>query len=212
MDVWITGANGGIGKSCCDYLSHHRLLTNDGDVQDKINLINLLGGFQPEVLVYCAGRNYLDWSYKISTIEFNWIYDTNVTGLIRCIQVAPTLSKVVVIGSDAARRPMRTSVAYNASKAAVEAAVKVIARERAHEGFVINCVSPGLIEGTAMTDYVIERTKELRPELDIEEYMLSGIPAGRPGEPSDVARVVKWLVDEAPDYLNGSIIELNGGR
>lgn len=211
-DVWIVGATGGIGRFCKEYLSHHRMLTNYCDVARAHMIREGLGSYKPEMLVYAAGINHLAWSRDLNPLDMMAVYDVNVVGVLRCLQAAPTLKRVVVIGSDAAVRPMRTSVAYNASKAALEAMVKCIARERAEEGFVINIVAPGLIEGTEMTMDVYRQTAELRPDLDLEQYMVSGIPAGRAGNAREIARVVKWLVDDAPDYLNGSVITVNGAR
>lgn len=221
MIVWVTGASGGIGSVIVTYLEDaghevYAMDSTDADVTQKGELdiyVRMLPK-PPTALVYAAGINHLDWSKDISTVSMNMVYDTNVTGLVRCLQVAPTLERIVVIGSDAARRPMRTSIAYNASKAALEAAVRVIARERAIDGVTINIVSPGLITGTAMTDYVLDRTREIRPRLDLAGYMIDNIPAGQPGRKADVAKVVKWLLDEeaAPSYLNGAVIDVNGAR
>ena len=210
-DVWIVGAEGGIGRFCCGYLHPHRMFTNYIDVTLSVEeIMKQLGDYEPSVLVYAAGVNHLDWSDRIDPERMLYVYNVNVVGLLRCIQAAPKLSTVVVIGSDAARRPMRTSAAYNASKAAVEAAVKCIARERPE--LRINVVAPGLIEGTAMTQYVYKRTAQLRPGFDLGSYMTDGIPAGRAGTVREVAEVVEWLVNKAPDYLTGSVIEVNGGR
>lgn len=197
-------------------LDKHARYGMDGsyDVSEKISIDRYIGSFTEDMhaLVYAAGANYLDWSQDIDTMDrMRYLYDVNCIGLIRCLQLRPEIEKCVVIGSDAATRPMRTSVAYNASKAALNAAVKCIARERARE-LQINIVSPGLISEGQMTAYVYDRTKELRPDLDLESYMLGGIPMGRPGYAVEVAEVVRWLLEDAPAYLNGSIIEVNGAR
>jgi 2,3-dihydro-2,3-dihydroxybenzoate dehydrogenase len=72
------------------------------------------------------------------------------------------VKRVVVVGSDAAWREMRTSVAYCASKAALHQAVRVIARERASEEFAINVVAPGMTEPTGMQEYVDESVPMIR--------------------------------------------------
>lgn len=216
MKIWIAGSDGGIGSACVDAMRKHPgniVWAMDGsyDVGDGENIVKFLGPNEPEALVYAVGTSYLEWSDKVLWSEVLRVFDVNVVGLLRCLQLATTVKKCVVIGSDAATRPMRTSVAYNASKAALHAAVKVIARERA-ETLQINVVAPGLIAPTGMTDYVYDRTKELRPGFSLQEYMTDQIPAGRSGQPSEVAQVVKWLLESAPDYLNGAIIDVNGAR
>jgi len=213
VKVWITGASGAIGKTIQGMLFEHETFTEWVNVRDQEQLDKYAQSLPSlDALVYAAGVNILEWSSNIVDTDMNYVYDVNVTGLIRCLQAAPEITKCVVIGSDAATKPMRTSVIYNASKAALNAAVKCIARERASNHFQINVVSPGLIVGTDMTEAVYQRTKELRPDLDLDSYMVGQIPMGRPGSPGDVARVVRWLLEDAPAYLNGSIIEVNGAR
>lgn len=218
MNVWICGG-GGIGGEIAKLLRvDHDVFESgkdDCNVGDRSWIDSWLRRRHPDVMeamVYTAGRNHLDYSMSIDPTEMLKAYSVNCVGLVRCLQACPTLRRVVVIGSDAATRPMRTSIAYNASKAALHAAVKVIARERAETGFVINVVAPGLIANTDMTNYVVERTTELRPDLDVMSYMIDQIPFGSPGRKIDVAVVTKWLLEFAPRYLNGSIIEVNGAR
>lgn len=214
--IWITGATGAIGTACRFVLDNsvvdHEIYADDVDVRWAQTILKFLRDKEPATLVYAAGYNHLDWSWEVDLECVRHAYDVNVVGLLRCIQMCDSLNQVVVIGSDAARRPMRTSVAYNASKAALEAAVKVIARERAREGFVINIVAPGLVKEGNMTQYVYTRTQVLRPEVDLQKYMLAQIPAGRAAYALEVASVVQWLVEGAPSYLNGAVIDVNGAR
>jgi NAD(P)-dependent dehydrogenase (short-subunit alcohol dehydrogenase family) len=213
MNVWVVGASGAIGSHCVGALEdNHNVITEHADVRSGHEIADALLSYRPDALVYAAGVNYLQWSLMLDWTEMLQTYDINVVGLIRCLALGATITKCVVIGSDAATRPMRTSLAYNASKAALHAAVKCIARERAGRHFQINVVAPGLIDKSDMTEYVYQRTKELRPELDLDNYMLDQIPMGRPGSPAEVAEIVRWLLEDSPQYLNGSIIEMNGAR
>lgn len=215
MIVWVAGADGAIGEACANSISQeHTVLAmkhEDADVQSGDDIVKFLGREEPDALVYAVGINILEWSDRVQWNEMLRLYDVNVVGLMRCLALAPTIKKCVVIGSDAATRPMRTSVMYNASKAALNAAVKCIARERAKD-LQINVVAPGLIGQSDMTEYVYQRTRELRPSLDLDAYMLGQIPMGRPGFPREVADVTRWLLEQAPEYLNGAIIEVNGAR
>jgi 3-oxoacyl-[acyl-carrier protein] reductase len=220
MNCWIVGGTSGIGAAIFDHLcktseAQDQIFAtgHDIDVRDQNALHLAARRMEPvQFLVYCAGDNYLDWSDRIDPQAMLDIYDVNCVGLIRTIRACPNLVKVVVIGSDAAWRPMRTSIAYNASKAALHAAVQCIARERASDDFVINVVAPGLISGTDMTQYVYGRTEQLRPDVDIHSYMQDQIPIGRMGEPYEVAEVVRSLLALETPYLNGAIIAMNGAR
>lgn len=219
MRVWVIGTSpGNIGDACCTVLrsAGHEVKSSDStvDVRREGILSAFASTFGPfEGLVYSAGVNWLDWSQDLEPNEALRLYDINVLGLVRALNAAPEVKRVVVIGSDAAWRPMRTSLAYNASKAALHAAVAVVARERATEDFAINVVAPGLVEGTEMTEYVRERTQEVRgwERESLDDYMVAQIPLGRPAKTIEVGYVVRDVL-EWPPYVNGAIISVNGGR
>ncbi len=90
---------------------------------------------------------------------------------------------------------------YAASKAGIIGFTKSVAREYASKGITCNAVAPGFIR-TDMTDKMPE---------DAVKAMLSAIPAGRYGEPSDVAETVAFLVSEAASYITGEVIKVDGG-
>ena len=89
--------------------------------------------------------------------------------------------------------------AYCASKGGVNALTKALAKELAPSGIRVNAIACGVID----TDMNAFLSPEEREEL------VSEIPAGRMGEPSEVARLVRSLVD-APAYLTGQVIRLAG--
>lgn len=218
MKIWVVGGSSGIGAECAKSLdlAGHEVCPTGSEVDVRRG--DILSAYDStrgpfEGLVYSAGVNWLDWIQDLDPEEALRLYDINVLGLIRVLQAAPDLKRVVVIGSDAAWRPMRTSLAYNASKAALHAAVQCVARERGSDSFAINVVAPGLTEGTEMTEYVRERTEEIRGwSLDsLDDYMVGQIPLGRPAYPIEIAHVVRDVM-EFPSYVNGAIIPVNGGR
>lgn len=219
--VWVVGGTSGIGAAVVERLeAQHEGLDvfttgKDVDVQDarEIDLFAKESG-PFDGIVYSAGINMLDWVEDLSTINMNMIYDVNVTGLVRVIRSCPETQRIVVVGSDAAHRPMRTSLAYCASKAALEMAVKVIAREHASDGFAINIVAPGMTDDTEMTRYIDARVPEVRdwsPE-HARLYESSQIPMGRRAQPHEIAEVIVNTMFTNTSYLNGAVIEVNGGR
>jgi NAD(P)-dependent dehydrogenase (short-subunit alcohol dehydrogenase family) len=218
VKVWVIGGTSGIGLACANTLQTAGYPVSRSGSEVDVRDGKILSAYAATEgpfygLIYSAGINHLDWSEELDCERAAEVYDINVLGLVRALQAAEGVERVVVIGSDAAWRPMRTSLAYNASKAALHEAVRVVARERAHSSFTINVVAPGLTLPTQMTDYVMHRTKEVRGwEIDQTwDYMLAGIPMGRPADPIEVAHVVRDVF-EAPPYLNGAIIPVNGGR
>lgn len=220
--IWVVGGTSGIG-----YAVVNRLLEEGEDVeatgeefdvrsQDSLNkFVQMVRLREMEVgeVVYCAGVNHLDWSEDIDLDAAADLYNVNVLGLLRVLRAADKARKVVVVGSDAAWRPMRTSVAYCASKAALHMAAQVIARERSHDpDFRLHIVAPGKVEGTQMTNYVDRRSAELRPDMDHIKYQRSQIPDGKFLRREQVAEVVAHLTRHDFDGISGSILPVNGGR
>lgn len=93
----------------------------------------------------------------------------------------------------------RGQVNYSASKAGLIGAAKALAVELAKRKITVNCVAPGLIE----TDILDEN-------LPIGE-ILKMVPAGRMGEPEEVAHAVAFLMDEKAGYITRQVIGVNGG-
>lgn len=92
--------------------------------------------------------------------------------------------------------------AYAASKAAVEAMVKVMAKELKGRGITANCVAPGPIA----TEMFYQGKTEEMVKKAVEEC-----PLGRLGEVEDVAPVVGFLVSDEGGWVNGQVIRVNGG-
>jgi 3-oxoacyl-[acyl-carrier protein] reductase len=92
---------------------------------------------------------------------------------------------------------------YAAAKSAVLTLTKAWARELAPHGIRVNAVSPGLIGGTPFH----------RDFTTAEAFAaaIKTIPAGRAGEPADVANVIAFLASDAASFLVGETIEINGG-
>lgn len=93
-------------------------------------------------------------------------------------------------------------VAYTASKAAVEAMVKILAKELKGTGITANGVAPGPV---ATEMFFAGKTEEMIKKV-VEEC-----PLGRLGETDDVAPVVGFLASDAGQWVNGQIIRVNGG-
>src|SRR3954464_10448581 len=92
-------------------------------------------------------------------------------------------------------------VNYAASKSGLFGMTQSLAREVARKGITVNCVAPGYIE-TEMVAAVPEK---------VLEKIVSGIPVGRLGQASEIARAVQFLVDDDAGYITGSVVSVNGG-
>lgn len=91
---------------------------------------------------------------------------------------------------------------YCAAKAGLLGLTKAMAREFGPDGIRVNAIAPGLID-TDITQGKL--TVELKQEIT------KGIPLGRLGAASDVARACLFLASELSDYITGSVIDVNGG-
>lgn len=115
-------------------------------------------------------------------------------------------ARIVALGSFTAhvfRTDMPQFPASAASKGAVETATKSLSLALAGAGITVNCVVPGYIEKDAGTaDGLDEKTLS---------NILSRIPAGRLGNPDDVAGTIAFLLGQDADYISGQIIHVSGG-
>jgi NAD(P)-dependent dehydrogenase (short-subunit alcohol dehydrogenase family) len=228
MNIWVIGGTSGIGSATAIELAKrgHAVFSTgkeDVDVQSASALQDYLGGpKQFHGIVYAAGINRLAWDHELNIHTAMDIFDVNVFGFMRVIRLiaqaidpihdAPPARSLVAVSSDAATRPMRTSMAYCASKAALNACVKQAARELAP--YVrVNAVAPGMTEGTGMTAYIDQAVTKLRgwTRFQAREYEESQIPARRRGTPAEMAHVIADVL-LGPDYQTGAIVEVNGGR
>lgn len=94
---------------------------------------------------------------------------------------------------------------YSASKWAVIGLTKSATLDYAAKGIVINVIAPGIIE-TERFGTMQERMPE------VFESLQKGTPAQRFGDMSEIAETVDWLLRSAPDYINGTVIPVDGGR
>ena len=95
------------------------------------------------------------------------------------------------------------SVHYSAAKAAVNSVVKSLTVDLAGTGVIANAVAPGWVY-TPMTAEFIDQTSA--------EQMRRVNPLGRPGRPEEIARLVRYLLTDAPEFLVGTTIYIDGGQ
>jgi 3-oxoacyl-[acyl-carrier protein] reductase len=111
--------------------------------------------------------------------------------------------RIVNISSSAAQLGgYNGSSAYVASKGAVLSLTKVAAREAAPLGITVNAIAPGAIDTPLLREV-------MPPERDAA--YLERVPAGRIGQPSDVAAAVAYLVSIEAGYVTGCCLDVNGG-
>jgi len=110
--------------------------------------------------------------------------------------------RIVNLASIAGKEGNPMAAAYSASKAAVIALTKAIAKDVARTGVLVNCVAPAVID-TPILDGITE---------EHVGYMVERIPMGRIGTADEVAALVCWLASEECSFSTGATYDISGGR
>ncbi|ULR47566.1 3-oxoacyl-ACP reductase FabG [Rhizobium sp. K102] len=141
--------------------------------------------------------------------EWNDVLAVNLTGTMLCCRaVLPAMKergygRVILVGSLAGRtRPRIAGPSYVASKAALSGFSRVLVSQYGPYGITSNVVAPGRI--------LTPLTGSSENKTNIQA--LARIPAGRLGSPDDVAAVIAFLASEDAGFVNGAIIDVNGGE
>ncbi|WP_170414572.1 acetoacetyl-CoA reductase [Ruegeria atlantica] len=146
--------------------------------------------------------------HKMTPEQWKDVIDTNLTGVFNTIHpIWPGMrerkfGRVIVISSINGQKGQFAQVNYAATKAGDLGIVKSLAQEGARAGITANAICPGYI-ATEMVMAVPEK---------VREAIVGQIPAGRLGEPEEIARCVAFLASDDAGYVNGSTISVNGAQ
>jgi len=108
---------------------------------------------------------------------------------------------VAVIGSITASRSLPQRAVYSATKAGLEHLARSLAAELAPSGIRVNIVSPGVIETPFLGDHAAA----------LDDWVQASVPLARLGAPDEVANAVRYVILDAPAYLTGARIAVDGG-
>jgi len=111
--------------------------------------------------------------------------------------------RIVAITSLGVLRPYRNLAPANTARAGATGSLRTLAAEVAAEGVTVNSVLPGL--------HATERARAVYGEGEQLAPMLAGIPAGRMGEPGELAAAVAFLCSEQAGYISGVELPVDGG-
>ncbi len=160
-----------------------------------------------DILINNAGITRDSTLRKMDRAQWDAVLDVNLGSAFNlCGQAlagmqARGFGRVVNISSVSGQTGNFGQTNYAAAKAGLHGLTMSLAREVATKGITVNSISPGYIE-TAMTGAM---------PVDIHARITASIPAGRMGRPSDIARTVAFLTDDAAGYITGANIPVNGG-
>ena len=160
-----------------------------------------------EVLVSNAGMTDDTLLMRMDEAQFIRVVDANLTGAYRVAKRASRgmlrarWGRMVFIGSVVALAGSPGQVNYAASKAGLIGIARSITRELGSRNITANVIAPGFVP-TDMTDALTEQQRA---------DALAQIPAGRYGEPEEIAAVVRFLASDAAGYINGAVLPVDGG-
>ena len=235
----VTGGGGGIGGAvsralleqgarvvCADLAAPQgpadaRFRAETLDVRRREDVHRVVDGIlaregRLDLLVNVAGVVSHGSAEALAEDEWDRVLDINLKGTFLCCQavMAPMrdqrYGRIVNIGSVVGKnagnaRPwlapaeqnVAGNVAYGVSKAGVHALTGFLAKELASHGVTVNAVAPGPV-ATAMT-------------TGFPEALRATVPVGRMGELSDVVRAVLFLASRDNGFINGEVLDVNGG-
>ena len=156
-------------------------------------------------LINCAGIAHQGLISQITEAEWDRLFAVNVRGVYHCVNAAlPSMlhdqaGSIVNVASMWGQVGASCEVCYSATKGAVIAMTKALAKELGPSGIRVNCVAPGVIETDMLACYDREVLDELAQET----------PLGRNGTPEDVAKAIVQLLD-AP-FVTGQVLGVSGG-
>lgn len=161
----------------------------------------------PEVDVLVCNAGIVHYGLMSMMEEADWdrIFAVNVKGIYNCVNAAmPSFLRkhsgcVITVSSMWGQVGASCEAAYSATKGAVIALTKALAKELGPSGIRCNCVAPGVI----LTDMC----KSVDPEILTE--MAEEAPVGRNGTPEDVAKAMGYLADA--EFVTGQVLPVNGG-
>ena len=220
--IIITGASRGIGQAiallyasmgwnisiCCRHKSpdmeHTKTqITEDAEafVTKSVQTFGI-----PEIFVNNAGISHIGLLQDMTPQQWDDLLHTNLSSVFYTSRIIIPYflhekhGRIINISSVWGNVGASTEAAYSASKGGINALTKALAKELAPSGIPVNAIACGMID-TSMNAF-----------LDPDELsaLTEEIPAGRAGTPEEAAALVRQVA-EAPEYMTGQIITLDGG-
>jgi 3-oxoacyl-[acyl-carrier protein] reductase len=162
-----------------------------------------------DILVNNAGIYEFSPIENVTAEHFHKMFDLNVLGLILASQEAVKYfssagGNIINISSVAATSAPRNASVYSASKAAVDAVTKSLAKELGPRNIRVNAINPGMVDTEGVRDSGIA-SSEMRQQVE------SQTPLGRIGHPHDIAPAAVFLASADSGWITGETLYITGG-
>jgi acetoacetyl-CoA reductase len=161
-----------------------------------------------EILVNNAGITRDGTVHRMSFDQWNAVLQTNLSSCFNMCRLViegmreRDFGRIVNIGSVNGQAGQYGQVNYAAAKSGIHGFTKALAKEGAAKGITVNAIAPGYVD-TDMVRAVPEK---------VLEKIIGTIPVGRLGRAEDIARGVRFLVDDGATFITGATIDINGGQ
>lgn len=230
--IIITGAGKGIGRACVELFTHRgaRIIALSRSQADLDHLVQAFGttvisvdltdnaaardamkkAGLADALINCAGTNVLESVLDMTEEGYEEVLGINLRAALICAQEFARAriangggGAIVNVTSIAGHRGFVDHVAYAASKAGLEGATRVMAKELGTHGIRVNAVAP--------TVTMTELAARTWSEPSKRDPMMVRHPLGRFAEVEDVARSIALLISEDAAMINGAVLAVDGG-
>ena len=205
IDTAVAGLASGPGKAIGRVMDVRNRTSIDAVIADTRSEFGSL-----DSLINCAGVIIRNESEVLSEADWETVIDTDLSGVFKCSQAAFTdLEKakgatIVNVGSIAGSVGIAGRAGYTAAKAGLEGLTRTLGLEWADRDIRVNAVAPGWTR----TEMVAGGIKDGRLS---EAALTSRIPQKRLAEPSEIAKVVLFLMSSDSSYITGQTITVDGG-
>jgi 3-oxoacyl-[acyl-carrier protein] reductase len=171
-----------------------------------------------DVLVTNAGGPRSALFDTLTDDDWRRAIDLTLLSVVRlCMRAVPEMrrrggGRIINITSVSAKQPVDGLMLSNALRPAVVGFSKTLATELAPQRILVNCVCPGYTRTDRVTE-VVQATaaREGIDPAQVEERLTASIPAGRLGEPRELADLIAFLASDRASYITGTTIQVDGG-
>ncbi len=237
LRVIVSGGTSGLGHATAEYLSNLGarvwiLGSSESTLTAALKGLDVAGGGwadaadEPAVIAAVAeaveSLGGLDGAFvnagmdgedkhaqELSADHFRRVLDVNVVGaFVLAREAAKAMEEgggaIVINASVNGERAEKGFADYNASKAAAISLAQSLALDLSDRRVAVTAICPGYVR-TRMTESYLK-------DPAVAEELVADIPAGRFGEPEEIARLVAFLLDPGSSYMTGSVVAIAGGR